>query len=279
MFSQHTAVKNITSIVRVSTAMLFIILLIQVSSVYAGGFRLSGVIDASDPLGSIPSFTGSSCSGSITARYDIQIFHVDTTGTYTLDITLGTLGDSVMMLYSPSFSPSLPSQNCLLVDDDGGSGLASRITTTLTENTTYVVLVRGFSGATGSYTLDITGPGTIFRGNGPERLPAFTDGRINDFDVAAPIAVYPHVVNEETGLIIYDNQGVEMLVVSAQQIADAPENPDSNILIAGANGVTLYRIEGGFWQINAPQYNGKTYVLIFQDMFHGGGYESFELEG
>ena len=112
-------------------------------------------------------------------------------------------------------------------------------------------------------------------------LPAFYDGRINDYDTASPVAVYPHQVDGETGLIIYNPDGVEMLVVSPQQIADAPDNPDSNILIASANEVSLYRIageNGGLWQINAPQYNGKTYVMIFPELFHSGGYESFELE-
>lgn len=111
-------------------------------------------------------------------------------------------------------------------------------------------------------------------------LPAFYDGRINDYDVAAPIAVYPHEVNGATGLIIYNVEGIEILVVSPQDIGNAPENPSQNILIASADGVSLYRIAGsnrGYWQINATQYNGKTYVLIFPELSHSGGYESYEL--
>ena len=106
--------------------------------------------------------------------------------------------------------------------------------------------------------------------------PAFVDGRINNYDVAAPIAVYPHFVNGEVGLIIYDVNGVELLVVSAAQLADAPDNPSSNLLIAESNNVELYRLAGGGWQINAPQYNGKTYVLLFEEPYVNIGYTSYE---
>lgn len=108
--------------------------------------------------------------------------------------------------------------------------------------------------------------------------PAFYDGRINDFDTAAPIAIYPHMVDGEVGLIIYNADGMLLMVVSPQQIADALPNPESNILISEANGVALYRLTNGDWQINAPQYNGKTYIIIFPELPHNGVYESFELD-
>ncbi len=116
--------------------------------------------------------------------------------------------------------------------------------------------------------------GGIVPPSGPQ--PAFVDGRINNYDVAAPIAVYPHFVNGEVGLIIYDVNGVELLVVSAAQLADAPDNPSSNLLIAESNNVELYRLAGGGWQINAPQYNGKTYVLLFEEPYVNIGYTSYE---
>ncbi|MGB7338585.1 MAG: hypothetical protein WBC91_06820 [Phototrophicaceae bacterium] len=108
--------------------------------------------------------------------------------------------------------------------------------------------------------------------------PVFTDNRINNYDSAAPVAVYPHDINGETGLVVYSADGVLLLVVTPQQIADAPSNPDSNILIAQGGGVSFYRLAGGSWQINAPQYNGKTYVMIFTELFSSGGYESFEID-
>lgn len=114
---------------------------------------------------------------------------------------------------------------------------------------------------------------------GPD--PAFTDGRINNYDSAAPVVVYPNTVDGQTGLSIYSADGTLLFVVTAEQLASASDNPASPELIAGSNGVTLHRIpgeNGGQWQINAPQYNGKTYVLIFTNLFVDGGYTSFEIE-
>ena len=123
--------------------------------------------------------------------------------------------------------------------------------------------------------------GSLVDANGMP-LPAFYDGRINNYDTAAPVAVYPHLVDNEVGLIIYNSEGVQLLLISPEQIAGVPDNPDSNLLIATQNNIALYRISGadrGYWQINAPQYNGKTYVMIFPELYHSGGYESFEIGG
>lgn len=112
-----------------------------------------------------------------------------------------------------------------------------------------------------------------------ETCPVFFDGRINNCDTATPIAVYPHDVNGETGLIIYAVDGEILLIISPQQLANIDENPESPILIVEESSIALYRIPGddsGQWQINAPQYNGKTYVLIFSGLFADAGYISFE---
>lgn len=114
---------------------------------------------------------------------------------------------------------------------------------------------------------------------GPE--PGFTDGRINNFDAAAPVVVYPNTVDGQTELSIYSADGTLLFVVTAEQLASASDNPASPELIAGSNAVTLHRIlgeNGGQWQITAPQYNGKTYVLIFTELFVDGGYTSYEIE-
>lgn len=112
-----------------------------------------------------------------------------------------------------------------------------------------------------------------------DALPTFADGRINDFDDAAPVAVYPALIDSGLGLEIRDPEGNILLTVTPSQLLNAPLNPDVNTLIAEANGVTLYRIVGeggGLWQINAPQYNGKTYVLIFSDPYSNTDYVSYE---
>lgn len=263
---------------------------LSTSTVFAGSLTINGSVDGSDPFGTLASYLGSACDGSYNANYDMYTFQVDTTGTYTIETTLGSLSDSLMMLYSPSFDIANPLNNCIEADDDGGAGLASLITRTLTANTDYIIIVRGNGGGLGSYTLNISGVGGVFLGAVPVPsvvaedgipLPAFYDGRINDYDTASPVAIFPHEVDGEIGLVVYDTEGNLLLVISPEQIADAPDNPDGSILIASANGVILYRIAGegrGYWQLNAPQYNGKTYVMIFPELFHSGGYESFELD-
>ncbi|MGB7339432.1 MAG: hypothetical protein WBC91_11115 [Phototrophicaceae bacterium] len=72
-----------------------------------------------------------------------------------------------------------------------------------------------------------------------------------------------------------------MLIITPQMIADAPENPSENVILASNNGVIFARIRGenrGLWQINAPQYNGKTYILIFPELYANAGYTSYEEE-
>lgn len=108
--------------------------------------------------------------------------------------------------------------------------------------------------------------------------PAFVDGRINNFDVANPVVVYPIRTEAGTGLHIYSDAGVLLLIVTPEMIAAVPAQPEANTLIAEANGVALYRLSSGEFQVNAPMYNGKTYVLIFKELFPDGGYESFEIE-
>lgn len=255
-------------------------LLISVFTVFANRVVFDASLDNTDTFGTVASSSGSGCSSVQSATYDAYIFEVDIEGVYTMETTLGTLSDSVLNLYSPILNSSNPLNNCLESDDDDGVGIASKIVRTLTANTRYTLIARGFGGALGTYSLSISGPGTICSPNcdGLIPAPAFADGRINNYDTAAPIAVYPHDINGETGLIIYDVNGVELLIISPQQILAAPENPDSNLLIAQANGVALYRLAGGLWQINAPQYNGKTYVMIFSELFYDGGYESHEID-
>lgn len=252
-------------------------LLISVFTVFANTIVFYGSLSNTDSFGTVASFSGSACFGAQPATYDTYTFEVSTDDVYTMETTLGSLSDSVLNLYSPSLDTSNPLDNCLEADDDDGVGIASKITRTLIAGRRYMLIVRGFGGALGTYSLSISGPGTVCFPN-CDVAPAFTDGRINNYDAAAPVAVYPHDINGETGLIIYDVNGVELLIISPQQILAAPENPDSNLLIAQANGVALYRLAGGLWQINAPQYNGKTYVMIFSELFYDGGYESHEID-
>ena len=126
-----------------------------------------------------------------------------------------------------------------------------------------------------SYTTDLTTAGR----------QAILDGRINRYDYAAPMGVYPHSVNGNIGLSVYDayttrNEPNELLVVSAAQIAAVPEFPEVNTLIAAsADGrVSVYRLTDGLFQVQCPTYNGKEYVLQFDVIQSGIPYTSYEVD-
>jgi hypothetical protein len=109
----------------------------------------------------------------------------------------------------------------------------------------------------------------------------FSDGRINRFDYAGAFVIYPHQDDTgDTGLIFYDwyNDDTRLLVVSATQIAAVPEFPEVNTLIAAsADGrVALYRLTDGQFQAQGPTQNGKTYVVIFENLSSLAEYSSYE---
>lgn len=124
--------------------------------------------------------------------------------------------------------------------------------------------------------------GTVFYTTGATAV-SFLDGRINRFDMAAPFGVYPHSVNAEIGLAIYDayvgrGESRELLIVSAAQIAAVPEFPEVNTLIAASRDgrVSVYRLTDGTFQVQGPTYNGKEYILQFAEIRSQVPYTSYE---
>lgn len=108
--------------------------------------------------------------------------------------------------------------------------------------------------------------------------PVFYDGRINNCDAAAPVVVYPYQDESGDGLEIYDTDGNQILIVTADEIALVGDSPAENTLIADIDRLNLrvYRLSSGEFQVMASQYNGKTYVLIFDAPYTNIGYQSFE---
>jgi hypothetical protein len=129
----------------------------------------------------------------------------------------------------------------------------------------------------GSFAIDYNDTGVC--ANVPTDI-LFRDGRINNRDAAAPIVVYPVSVGGDTALHVYNPQGVLLLVVSTAELAAAPANPTSSVIVAQGNGVVLSSIpgtDGGLWQFTASQPNGKIYTLTFASVT-GGSYTSSETE-
>jgi hypothetical protein len=123
-------------------------------------------------------------------------------------------------------------------------------------------------------------------GSGGEEITVFTDGRINNTDLAAPVVAYPVEMEGGTGFVFYgisgSSQGFTALVVSPADIASVSELPSVNTLISeseiGGYYITFWRLTTGEFQLNVAQPNGKMYVMIFDRLDMTGSYRSFEYE-
>lgn len=255
-----------------------------VQPVLAGTVTVTGTLEAGD--------SQSGCG----FHYDIFEFTVTQTGTYSMPAISPASynGTDNFLLVFVSPNPSNPNIGQAIL---GRTNTSTTLSGTLTVGVTYYIYARG-SGTCPqtvypmAYSATISGPGDILivsivpdeivASEIPEEeivvdpQPAFFDGRINNWDDASPVAVYPVSTETGTAIHIYSDTGDLLLEVIAESIANIPANPASNLVIAEANGVIFSRLAGGLWQVNAPQYNGKTYVIIFSDLFSNGGYNSYE---
>lgn len=121
----------------------------------------------------------------------------------------------------------------------------------------------------------------------PVAQPNFNDGRLNNYDPGAPVAIYGIDFGNGLGLHIYwnsneDNEviGRLRLIVRPEEIANVPVSPARNTLIKKSKDGTIafYRLTTGEFQINVgPDFEGKTYVFIFTQIAANTGYESFDL--
>jgi hypothetical protein len=107
----------------------------------------------------------------------------------------------------------------------------------------------------------------------------FTDGRINNFDQAAPFVVYRNGDTLEFYLLDGNGVGQRRLVVTAAEIDAVGAAPSENTLIASdeAIGLYFYRLTTGELQAQMHMRNGKLYVMRFVGI-NATAYESTELE-
>lgn len=90
------------------------------------------------------------------------------------------------------------------------------------------------------------------------------DGRLNDGgdQLAAPVAVY----DTEQGLDVYlinpaNGNGDKIFTATDEEVADVGDTPEVNTVIDSANGVVLYRLTSGEFQINATNFDGSPYAF------------------
>lgn len=100
------------------------------------------------------SFDRNNCNNSGSYRYDeYLIYHSG--GLLTIDMERVSMSDPYLLLYTPPFDPSLPCDNQIEGNDDGGVGLNARIVTTQPAGN-YVIVATSFSSSDrGTYLLSV----------------------------------------------------------------------------------------------------------------------------
>ena len=105
-------------------------------------------------------------------------------------------------------------------------------------------------------------------------LPTIDDGRVNNFDIAAPVAVfceitYPYADDTDAGVLdsiqLWGLTGAddglfhEVATISASEIQDAAGS-SSPVLLSNTYGYSLYlEADGSFRLVAAPDAEGKVY--------------------
>lgn len=104
-----------------------------------------------DRMGAVPVTVGDAVPGALHSvdEADILVFDGEASTQYQIDVTLGTLADSVATLYDADGV-------ALARNDDHDLSLASRIVWLAEHSGPYYVVVEGYAGDTGSYTLAVT---------------------------------------------------------------------------------------------------------------------------
>lgn len=229
-----------------------------------------------------PIGTGPSISGLGPVRYHSQIFSVDTTGAY--DISSVQTYDGYLHVYASSFDPNNQTANLIAADDDGigGIGTSNIDALNLTAGTTYYLITSAFEiGEEGTFTNTITGPGNITLGASAGSSSAVLpfggdvfepgDDRLNrsSKDRAAPVAVY--CTAEEIMVLKVDvdtGRAIEhaSIVISQEDVEAAGVPETANLLLAEGDGVQLWRLVGGRFQVNAfyQREPGKPWVFNWE---------------
>lgn len=104
------------------------------------------------------------------------------------------------------------------------------------------------------------------------------DGRLNRYDMGAPVAIY--CTRQGTLLVLNidptTGQGSAGLEFSAENLrayydpaTDSLIRPAQNQLLVQQNGVSLYLLTGGELQVNAFDFEGKVYDFAFDLGLYG----------
>lgn len=203
-----------------------------------------------------------------------------------------TIEVSHQCLPTPELDPAIvildATGTALADDDDSGSpdcyqGNSAWLQFTAPASGWYIVQANSYEifydddptdlDANGPYVLTVTGDFLLpaAAGGGQE----IRDGRVNNRDLAAPLAVYCPAGLPVIYAIDSAGHGTLAFAVTQEQI-DAVGVPEANTLIASGLGIRLYRLPGGQYQVvSAPDAEGKVYQMRYAVCVAGAALESF----
>lgn len=137
----------------------------------------------------------------------------------------------------------------------------------LADNTTVSILIIVIDGNGDAYFWDQDFNCT------PQFIPMCDDGRLTR-TLCEPLAIYPVVSDDGTGIIIYrvvrgSDIGEFMLNIPAEVFDNLPESVDENCTIDSSEDgeVVVYLLSSGEYQVNVgPDEEGKHFVYIFNTL-------------
>jgi hypothetical protein len=138
-----------------------------------------------------------------------------------------------------------------------------------TLNVTVDQIVISFSTNDQSSVIDEITTTDVVIGSSPSPAAAarFTDGRVNDLDIGAPVAVY--CVEGDIRIYAIDGSSVGSLLIDESDLSS--DAPQENTLLASDGGTRLYQLTSGEFQVNsAVDAEGKVYVLVWTGCPHSG---------
>lgn len=141
----------------------------------------------------------SSDSSANGVAYQVFAIHSPVAEALVAEVALGTLSDSLLFLYCDPFDPLAPAANLVANDDDDGAGLGSAFLPAdgymIEADTTYYLVVSAFStGATGTFTLNLSGNAVLGAAQQPTpTVPPPT---------ATPQGATPVPTTSRTGVIV-----------------------------------------------------------------------------
>ncbi len=253
---------------KIALTLLFIALTLTVFPALAGSTSINGATTTSSPKVSLPA---SGCSGLLGAtRIATLPFYVDTTGSYNVTFSGGIILFD-MLVYQGSFDPAQPSANCIFAENASGD---PNYNLDLSANTAYILVAANeLTTEFGSFTGSISGPGNVFLGapSAPQGVDLFIPGdeRINHaaWDRAAPVAIYCKAHGIQVWKISRESGrgwSAPSINLSFAAIDEQGIPGERNMLLAEQDGVQLYRLTTGEFQVNVlyeDEY--KWYIFVW----------------